>query len=586
MQCDKRHWLRLACHCVSEAAQQLSGASLSVDEDRAYVEKATSAVIPSEVDLSNSRLAVADAQALATVLRHSPHVQQLDVSQCGMMADHCQALGGGLTSVKVLKLNGNGGLHEDRGLEALSQAIVNLGAPRLSVLHAKYCSLNVDDCTALRLLVHTVTSLRRLSIGENTIGTAGLLTVQPSLCHSKLQLLAVSQNGLDSGAGRILAGIVEVNPHLVELHARNNLLGNRGVQDLLKGVVRSHSLQCVNLTDNRVDDNVIGSVSACLEHRIAHRAKTLAYPLPLTLCLHGNRVSRMALEELASNSPGSGNDRVECGPVVVEGRSIKKREYRTVFEQHAKHGKGGDLRLCGQGIDDDSAEKIAIQLSEDRIVKAVNLADNAIGDRGAAALGEAMQVNSALCGMSLARNRVGPAGFASIATRLTASPCMIQLISLRGNPLLPDDAQHVGVPEALGKLIGLSNLCCLSLTKTGVGDKECQLIGEALALDRCSMSFLLLAGNGITDSGADALSSGLQKNTSVKFLDLSHNRISDAGCERLGLSLDYRAKLGIPVRTVWMAGNAADPAAYTGSMVNATVNFWSIEDFMKTYLCS
>ena len=121
--------------------------------------------------MSNSRMTVADAQTLSLALRHSPHVTELDASQCGLMADHCKALGSGLGSLERLLMRGNAGLHSDCGLDALAKAIVDYGAPRLSVLVVRRSNLNIDDCAAIQLLINTVTSLQRFSIVFNDLHT-------------------------------------------------------------------------------------------------------------------------------------------------------------------------------------------------------------------------------------------------------------------------------------------------------------------------------------------------------------------------------------------------------------------------------
>ena len=590
-QLNQQLWVRLACSCISEASHQLASDSPSLEEDRACVMKAALAVIPRKVDMSNSRMTVADAQALSLSFCHSPHVTELDASQCGLKADHCKALGSGLNSLKNLVLNGNAGLHSDCGLAALAQAIAEYGAPRLSVLLVKRCKLNVDDCVAIQLLINTVTSLQCLILIDNSIGTSGLSKLQGSLSRSKLQRLGIAYNGLDSGAGRILAGIVHTNQHLVNLYVTENQLGNLGVSDLLEGVKDSRSLQWIDLSSNSVDDDVIRHVSACMSQRSAHQTNAhgaISPQKPLTLKLHENSISRVALEELAQNTHSNKQDRVECGSFVVKGGAVNEKNFQKLFNQQAQHCSGGQLNLRRLGMDDLGAKQISAALSVDRSLTVLDLSENAIGDSGAEALGNALRVNTSLRGLGLARNRVGPVGFASMAKDLAESDSAVKFIGLRMNPVFPAEARDSdechAARKSLGKLISTSNLRCLVLSKTGLGDMELEVIGEALTSTHCSISFLGLKENIISDQGAAMLFSGLEKNTSIQYLDLSYNEISNTGAKRIGRCLEHRAEQGVPLQQVWMEGNPAEPEAYTDCMVNAVLDSYDLAEFMNMYL--
>ena len=591
-QLNQQRCVRLACSCISEAAHQLACDAPSLEDDCACLTKAASAVIPSKVDMSNSRMTVADAQALSLALRHSPHVTELNTSQCGLKVDHCKALGSGLASLVKLAVNGNAGLHSDRGLDALAQAIVEYGAPRLSVLFVKQCKLNIDDCAAIQLIVNTATSLHSLSILGNPIHTIGLSELQGAIAGSKLQNLSIAYNGLDSGAGRILADIVDTNHHLVKLDVAENQLYNVGVGDFLEGVKSSHSLQWLDLSSNHADDNVVGGVMACLTQRSAHQMNVdgAIFPAqkPLVLLLYKNAISRAALDDLAHSTRSNCIDRVKCGSFVVEGGAVTDQDYTTLFQYRAQCCSGGQHNLRRLGIDDLGAKQIASSLSLDSSVRLLELSENAISDCGVEALGKALRVNATLCGLSLACNWVGSVGLASLADVLADSDGPIKFIGLRMNPVFPVEASHSDerrvARNSLGKLISTPKLRGLSLAKTGLADMECEVIGQALASAQCSMSILRLGENTISDEGAGMLCSGLEKNTSILYLDLSYNEISNAGARRIGQCLDHRAEQGVPLQQVWMEGNPAEPEAYSDCMVNASLYIWSMVDFMNTFL--
>ena len=587
---EKRKWVRLACSCIAEAVQQLPSDAESLEGEPVYLEEACVAVIPRKVDVSSSRLSVADAQMMLRTILHSPHVKILELSFCGLKADHCKALGSGLTHIQELFIDGNPGLHDDHGLDMLAKVIADCGAPQLTLLSVRDCDLNIDDCAAIRVLLHTVPLLRRLYTGWNNLGTAGLSELQESLSKSKLERLAVDDNELDSVAGHVLANIVEASQHLNHLFVMDNDLSNGGVGDLMRGIGHSRSLKVVDFSNTNVDDGVMDTVATCLSQR-ARRVETTGSLSPprLTLRFHKNKISRTALEELAHNVPDGSKDRVECGATVVEGGAVADRGYGKSFEAYTVRGTGGDLTMLNQGIDDNAAKQIASFLKDNNDVQALDLSENDIGDTGVAAMCGALRANTTLRGLSMTTNRIGPAGLVSMATALATSASNLQLIDLCGNSVFTTNTSDVDrrgqlQREALHQLVARSGLRCLGLSDTGLGDTECEVIGDGLTLERCCLSFIILSENRISDKGAAAFCAGLQKNTSVKYVDLTGNDIRSAGAGSIGRCLEYREKHGSPLRQVWMEGNPADPEVYTGCMVNGGTIFRSVTDFLNTCL--
>ena len=61
---EERQWVRLACNCVAEAAQQRPS-DVSLEKKLEFLKAASRAIIPSEVDVRSSRLSVVDAEMLS-----------------------------------------------------------------------------------------------------------------------------------------------------------------------------------------------------------------------------------------------------------------------------------------------------------------------------------------------------------------------------------------------------------------------------------------------------------------------------------------------------------------------------------------
>ena len=485
---QKRQWLWLSLRCVAEAAQQRTD-SLSAAARRVGVETASAAVVPGKVDLSNSRPSVADAQVLSISLQLSPHVKTLTMDGCGLNAAHFTALEGGLSHVEELNLHDNGGLHGD-GLRALLACLKQISSPQLADVDFGNCILNEDDCAAIADLLDSVPSVHKLWLGLNDLGTAGVARLREPLIKSKVEVLDLHDCELDQGAGGVLGDVVLSAEHLCVMDVSDNVIGNDGVRDVLEGVTLGRSLEVVELTHTGVDDGVMDAVSACLSKRNArrsekHQSESVAN---VTIHLHGNQISRGAVEEVARRSSVDCEDRVECDSLTVKRGAVAEKDYTEHFQEYSEQGDGGDLYMGHLGIGDSGTEQIASVLRENRDVEALRLTGNSVGDAGASSLGKALEVNTTLRGLSLNLNKVGNAGFVALTTSLTTHNRTLSVLCLNQNPVFSgtSDVEKRTSREAVKRLVGVaSSLRFLDLGETGLGDAECDVIGTALTSDKC-----------------------------------------------------------------------------------------------------
>ena len=568
---QKRQWLWLSLRCVAEAAQQRTDSS-SVALRHVGVETASAAVVPGRVELSNNRPSVADAQMLSISLQHSPHVKTLTMDECGLNAAHFTALEGGLSHVKELSLYGNVGLHGD-GLRALVASLKQLSNPQLADVDMINCKLKEDDCAAIADLLDSVPSVHKLWLGLNYLGTAAVARLREPLIKSNVEVLDLSDCELDQGAGGVLGDVVQSAEHLRVMNVSDNDIGNDGVRDVLEGVTLGRSLEVVELTHTGVDDGVMDAVSACLSQRNARRAEKHQSEsvANVTIHLHGNQISRGAVQEVARRSSVDCEDRVECDSLTVKRGAVAEKDYTEHFQEYSQQGDGGDLYMGHLGIGDSGAEQIASVLRGNRDVKSLNLGGNSVGDAGASSLGKALEVNTTLRGLSLNKNKVGNAGFVALTTSLTTHNRTLSVLCLVGNPVFSgtSDVEKKASREAVKRLVGVANsLRFLDLGMTGLGDAECDAIGTALTSDKCCLTFLGVAGNQISGVEVECLCSGLERNSTVQYIDLSLNQISNDGVERIGRCVESRADQGCPILQVWLEANRTDAAMLTGCMVD------------------
>ena len=180
---------------------------------------------------------------------------------------------------------------------------------------------------------------------------------------------------LDQGAGGVLGDVVQSAEHLRVMFVSDNDIGNDGVRDVLEGVTLGRSLEVVDLSRTGVDDGVMDAVSACLSKRNArrsekHQSESVAN---VTIRLHGNQISRGAVQEVARRSSVDCEDRVECDSLTVKRGAVAEKDYTEHFQEYSEQGDGGDLCMGQLGIGDSGAEQIASVLRENRDVEALNL---------------------------------------------------------------------------------------------------------------------------------------------------------------------------------------------------------------------
>ena len=389
---------------------------------------------------------------------------------------------------------------------------------------------------------------------------------------------------------RVISAVLVANPNLEQVYLRKNSLGNQGATLLLESVKTAKALQYLSLDQVNVDNGVVSTLSATLQERASSSSVLLRgqQGTPLTISLHGNNISTVALEHLASQLPRSSTDRIICGMRVVQKGEIRMRSLSQHFANYAHRGGLGDLMMNNIGIDQRGVAQITAHIEHDRsAVEVLRLGFNSVQDEGAALLAKALSNNSTLRGLTLSGNKIGCRGFAALTDVLVQSNTSLQWLELGKNPIF-DGSQSRSVTETqdqLGKLLTSSvGLKYLGLYATGLGDDECGVVAAALAENTGSISFLSLDGNRISDKGSTVLAGGLEQNTTVRYLDLSYNHIGQVGAAAISRCAQVREQNGYRLLRVWMAGNKMDASQLTGCMVDTTCMYENCCAAMSTYL--
>lgn len=176
----------------------------------------------------------------------------------------------------------------------------------------------------------------------------------------------------------------------------------------------------------------------------------------------------------------------------------------------------------------------------------VLLAENWIGEAGAAAIAAGLAASNCTHRINLSQNRIGGAG-AGHFDKLITSKSELRSLDLSDNPL--GLASFEALSEALAKPASLK---VLRLDRAGAGvGGALEALATALTSSECTLKNLSLRKNAIRGLGACVLAEALAKNTSLHSLELGNNNVSEtpladgsAGpAARFGLALQENTTL-------------------------------------------
>ena len=198
--------------CFAEAMDQPNMNDTTAEEGSANpIQEATPAFLPRAVDLSNQCLSLSDFHTLGVSLFHSSYVTKLDLSTTGLNTDRVEALcaPGGLQHVHCLRVSYNPGLHGE-GVARLANALGKSG--RLRDFRVARCSLDINDCAALKHILITNKNLNGLDLYGNTLSADALRSLHSNLASSQLRLLHLGRTSSDAEGARVISEVLSPIP--------------------------------------------------------------------------------------------------------------------------------------------------------------------------------------------------------------------------------------------------------------------------------------------------------------------------------------------------------------------------------------
>mmetsp|Transcript_23630 Transcript_23630/g.60690 ORF Transcript_23630/g.60690 Transcript_23630/m.60690 type:complete len:318 (-) Transcript_23630:1833-2786(-) len=229
-----------------------------------------------------------------------------------------------------------------------------------------------------------------------------------------------------------------------------------------------------------------------------------------------------------------GGSAVESVKLVDKGRgSVKGRQLSQIIMSNPNLENLTLSRIGGMGNAETTSLSQALAL--DTNLKYLHISHCAIGDSGAAALGEALAKNRVLEHLELQEN--GGNWGKALAKGLSVNRGIKQL--LYHGPMSKDEAKTLGESLRTNSSLQQLEIVC---KRTLAGDDGTATIVSALKAN-ATIDRLCLPGSGAGDQTAAALGESLKHNTSLMYIDLSGNKIGDKGAKVIADALPSNSSL-------------------------------------------
>jgi Ran GTPase-activating protein (RanGAP) involved in mRNA processing and transport len=182
-----------------------------------------------------------------------------------------------------------------------------------------------------------------------------------------------------------------------------------------------------------------------------------------------------------------------------------------------------DLGLAGCGLGVRAARALSGALQASGRLVALDLSGCVLGEAGGCSLGGALAGNAGLARLGLRNARLGDRAVQAVASTLLggAAPALTTLDLSRN---VVGERGAAALAEALTRHRALTHL---DLGWNNLGGRGCTLVMTALATaPESRLSALDLSWNGADDACADAAARLIESARALKVLDLSHNRLT------------------------------------------------------------
>eukprot|EP01107_Rhizomastix_libera_P016813 TRINITY_DN7259_c0_g1_i1.p1 TRINITY_DN7259_c0_g1~~TRINITY_DN7259_c0_g1_i1.p1 ORF type:complete len:735 (+),score=218.38 TRINITY_DN7259_c0_g1_i1:32-2206(+) len=400
------------------------------------------------------------------------------------------------------------------------------------IYHAKCNDLHLIP-TAERLerfaaLLRTSCAASVADVKETGFGVSATKILCDFLCSSeRYHTLVLASNSIGDEGAASVAKLIAANNTLVAIDLKGCEIGNKGNSAIFEAITNSRTLTSIDLSGvagsnrNRMG---IKSCSACSE------------------CVAQNPV--FAVLRLRETGLDSG-----CMQCFIEKDSFLNCTLQEIDLSLNPIGREGVLALTEATLPHLTTLSLAqcdllcegacevaetIRRNHFPCLTSLDMSDNKIASRGAAAIATVLEGNSpTLRALTLNGNPFTIEGCSKIFTALVASNATpLRELGMSYTGMCKD-----GAIQAATFVSGAKILEKLDISGNDIGDDGCCAMATAL-IQTSTLTWLSLASNHIGDIGGCAIADVIGQKCSLSILDLSDNRLLSRSGEKLAFAME------------------------------------------------
>ena len=268
-------------------------------------------------------------------------------------------------------------------------------------------------CDLLAKAVPSMTSLEKLSLSYNPLGSGGAVEVIKALCGSGVKQLWLGNTGIGEPDCEALCELLKSSHSLQHLHIWVNNLSSESVASIITGLSHNSSLTKLDISNS----NFSMANAERLASVLKDYSKCTLKELDLQDCHISSEGAVKLVAALCKNTTLKHLD-FSHNPTGVEGAVAKMLvENKTLTWL--------DLEDCH--INSEGAVKLAAALCKNSTLKRLNLDHNPIGVEGASSMSHMLQHNTSLEDLWLRDDSVGEEGVHQLINSLKHNQTLREL---------------------------------------------------------------------------------------------------------------------------------------------------------------
>ena len=518
--------------------------------------------------LSDYPADLSDISGLAAAVFSAQDPQTVMLEHCRLKENHLDILRPALRNIGVLSLSRN-----SLSGNPLCKLVQGIGSSAyLQVLSFKNCKLTQEDGESIQVLIRNCTSLTQLTLANNKLGSAGVITACQGLSErSNLVAFDLDGNNLEGIDGAVLGCSISKAKALHSLGLSRCTLHDQSASALLPQLATNSSLELVSLDKNKLTNAFLPAVVKFFRARMSSNRTVSAANTRLRLALHRNLISSDDVQQILAQLPHTMDSIAVDDKTCSGGHVLHTAELVQDHFHLAKDQADSSLDCVSLHIGDAGAAAVASCLLESTksSITSICLFENSIGNDGAKALAVAIPEYPALQGLDLSDNKIRLCGASALCDALSACSRGLQYLNLSVNPIFTADESSEHLFAAL--ISTCKSLKFLSLCSTGLADVHFQTFSSKSLSLSTDLVALFISDNEIGDYGVASMANFARRRTLPRFISLSGNSITEVGASCLAEALLAKPKEEQPA-CIWLGDNAVASSFFESSDADFCVN--------------